>query len=69
MAYGYLIPIVFGVIIFYFAGDQIDARRFGPVTDGTRLSETGGIAFRLFGLLLIAVGITEFLEIAPWEKR
>ena len=62
MSYGYLIPIVLGVVLFYFAGDQIHARRFGPVTDGARSSETGGIAFRGLGLLLIAVGITKFLE-------
>ena len=66
MSYGYLVPFVLGAIIFVFAGNQIHVRRFGPVTDGTRSSETGGIAFRLLGLLLMVVGITEFLETVPW---
>ena len=66
MSYGYLIPLALGVVVFYFASDNVHVRRFGPVTDGARSSETGGIAFRGLGLLLIAVGIGEFLGTLPW---
>ncbi len=66
MAYGYLIPLGLGVILFFFAEDLIHIRHFGPVTDESRSSETGGMAFRGFGLLLIAVGVTKFFESLPW---
>ncbi|KAB1197489.1 MULTISPECIES: hypothetical protein [Haloferax] len=53
--------VVFGVVLFYFAEDMLFARRFGPITDGARSSETGGYAFRFLGLVFVAVGIAKLL--------
>lgn len=62
MSSGYVIPFVLGIAIYYFAEDIIDVRRFGPITEDSRASETGGLAFRVVGLVLISVGILKFLQ-------
>lgn len=67
MSSGFVVPLGLGVVVFYFAEDIVHVRRFGPITESTRSSETGGIAFRVLGLLLIGVGIVKFLETyVPW---
>ena len=59
---GYLFPLLLGVVIYYFAEDIVHARRFGPITDSTRSSDTGGLAFRILGLILVGVGTVKFLQ-------
>ncbi|KAB1192653.1 hypothetical protein GJR96_04050 [Haloferax sp. MBLA0076] len=56
-----LVFVVFGVVLFVFAEDMLFARRFGPITDGARSSETGGYAFRFLGVVFIAVGVAKLL--------
>ena len=56
-----LVFVVLGVILFVFAEDMLFARRFGPITDGARSSETGGYAFRFLGFILVAVGVAKLL--------
>ncbi|WP_135827914.1 hypothetical protein [Halorussus halobius] len=62
MPSGYIIPFILGVVIYYFAEDVVHVRRFGPITDSTRSSETGGLAFRVMGLVLVGVGTVKFLH-------
>ncbi|NHN58853.1 MULTISPECIES: hypothetical protein [Halorussus] len=57
---GYVFPLAIGAVVYLFAEDVVTARRFGPVTDGARSSETGGLAFRILGLLVVGVGVLEF---------
>lgn len=67
MSFGYVIPLVLGAVVYYFAEDIVHVRRFGPITESTRSSDTGGLAFRVLGLLLIGVGVLKFLQaIVPW---
>ncbi|WP_416838405.1 hypothetical protein [Haloferax sp. DFSO52] len=56
-----LVFVVLGVVLLSFAEDMVFARRFGPITDGARSSETGGYAFRFLGLIFVAVGIAKLL--------
>lgn len=60
----YVVPVVLGAVLYVFAEDIVTVRRFGPVTDGARSSDTGGLAFRLVGLLLVGVGLLEFARTA-----
>lgn len=53
--------VAVGVALFHFAEDVVHARRFGSVTDSARSADTGGAAFRVAGLLLVAVGVTELV--------
>lgn len=62
MPSGYAIPLVLGVVVYLFAEDIVYVRRFGPITDSTRSSETGGFAFRVLGLLLVGIGLLRFVR-------
>ncbi|WP_435177833.1 hypothetical protein [Halorussus sp. AFM4] len=59
---GYVVPLALGIVVYLFAERMVHVRRFGPITDGARSAETGGLAFRLLGLLLVGVGIVEFVQ-------
>lgn len=67
MLFEYAIPVALGVVVYYFADEFVYGRRFGPITDVSRSSETGGLAFRALGLLLVGVGAVKFLRtVVPW---
>ncbi|RDZ66015.1 hypothetical protein C5B90_06625 [Haloferax sp. Atlit-12N] len=51
--------VAFGLVLFVFSEDMRFARRFGPVTDGARSSETGGVAFKFLGGIFVAVGLAK----------
>ncbi|KAB1186921.1 MULTISPECIES: hypothetical protein [Haloferax] len=61
--YASLAVVVFGVVLFVFAEDMLFARRFGPITEGARSSETGGYAFRFLGVIFVAVGVAKLLGV------
>ena len=59
---GYVVPLALGIVVYLFAESMIHVRRFGPVTDGARSEDTGGLAFRVLGLLLVGVGVVKFVQ-------
>ncbi|WP_410765906.1 hypothetical protein [Haloferax sp. DFSO60] len=53
--------VAVGAVLIFFSKDMLFARRFGPITDGARSSETGGVAFRFLGVICVLVGVAKLV--------